>query len=64
MKKYQVGDVVYLKVTFEEGVVTEIISEQDYFILWSTGDRGIFNESALLAFPGSAIPEAYSGLSN
>ena len=31
MAKLREGDVVYLKITFDEGVVSEVISEKDYF---------------------------------
>ncbi len=33
MARLSVGDVVYLRVTFEEGVVSEVISENDYFVI-------------------------------
>ncbi len=48
--KLRVGDTVYLKSTYEEGVISEVISEEDYFVIWRTGERGIHNENDLLAF--------------
>ena len=50
MIKLKVGDTVYLKNTYEEGVVVEVVSEKDYFIIWRTWERGIHNENDLLAF--------------
>ncbi len=48
--KLRVGDTVYLKSTYEEGMVSEVISEEDYFIVWRTGERGIYNDNELLVF--------------
>ncbi len=50
MARLSVGDVVYLRVTFEEGVVSEVISENDYFVIWRTGERGIHNGGDLVSF--------------